>query len=77
MGNERLNGELITNYRKETKTPYGALAAKVGVGVSTLRLMEQGYIPREQRDAILASLARILGCDVGALVIQEREARTA
>ena len=70
MGNERLKGELITEYRKRTKTPYETLAAVLGVSSSTARAMEKGYIPREKRDEILARLAKLLGVDVGALTVQ-------
>lgn len=74
MSIEQLNGEMIRKYRTETKTPYGSLAAMLGVGVSTLRLMEQGYIPREDRKPILSRLAKVLGCGVGALIIQTKVA---
>lgn len=69
MENGRLNGKLITNYMKATGTEYGAIAAEIGVSTSIVRQMEQGYIPRRNREQILTVLAQYLGHSVGALVI--------
>lgn len=71
MGNERLNGELITEWMEKTKTSYDALAAQIGVCPNMARSMEKGGIPRRNREAILSKLAGLIGTSVGALVIKE------
>lgn len=67
--NGRLNGKLITEYLEGAKeTTYSTLASDIGVSTGIVRQMEDGYLPRRNTDKILAALAKVLGCSVGALV---------
>jgi hypothetical protein len=70
MGNERLNGELITKWMEKTKTSYDALGAMIGVCPNMARSMAKGGIPRRDREDILNQLANLMGTSVDALVTQ-------
>ena len=69
MGNELLNGKLITSYMKKTGLNFYALASLIGVSHNTIRAMEKGYIPKEKKNEILAQLSSRMKCSVKDLII--------
>lgn len=75
---ERLNGQLLSEYRQKNGKTYGGIAAELGISPSTVRQMEEGYLPRKGRVEILARLATLLGVSVAALTLApEAKHRTA
>lgn len=69
MGNERLNGLKLKAAMEVKDISNGALAAHLGISHSMLSQLKEGYIPRRNRDEILARLASFVGCEVSDLLL--------